>query len=268
MREKRGICNLERIDNRALVRDKAREFPFVLGQPLYVGSTQVNINPVAIRRSPLRPPTIAAASAAIVISGLQPAPSASSVDEIDFTRPSPDLRGRSAMPSRSPTRDMLLALAASLYCAAFTAPAHADEAAGLAPPEPATPVLSTTASGMQVYACEYDAGHRLAWAFQYPEALLFDAGGTLVVRHGAGPSWEALDGSRVTGKKLAEAPGTHPGSVPQLLLAATPAATGTLAGVRFVQRLDTAGGTPPAATCTTEHAVGRFPYFARYVFLK
>lgn len=56
MREKHGICNLERIDNRALVRDKAWEFPFVLGQPLYVGSTQVNINPVAIRRSPLRPP--------------------------------------------------------------------------------------------------------------------------------------------------------------------------------------------------------------------
>lgn len=49
MRAKRGICNLERIDNRALVRDKAWEFPFVLGQPLYVGSTQVNINPVAIR---------------------------------------------------------------------------------------------------------------------------------------------------------------------------------------------------------------------------
>ncbi|WP_423367652.1 DUF3455 domain-containing protein [Burkholderia sp. LMG 32019] len=172
------------------------------------------------------------------------------------------------MPSRSPTRDMLLALAAGLSFAALTAPAHADEAAGLAPPEPATPVLSTTASGMQVYACEYDAGHQLAWTFKYPEALLFDAGGTLVIRHGAGPSWEALDGSRITGKKLAEAPSERPGSIPQLLLAATPAATGTLAGVRFVQRLDTAGGTPPAATCTTEHAIGRFPYFARYVFLK
>nr|WP_244111661.1 hypothetical protein [Burkholderia cepacia] len=45
----RSIYNLERIDCRALVRDKAREFLFVLGRPLYVGSTQVNINPVAIR---------------------------------------------------------------------------------------------------------------------------------------------------------------------------------------------------------------------------
>ncbi|CAB3753847.1 hypothetical protein GQ57_29545 [Burkholderia sp. MSh2] len=175
------------------------------------------------------------------------------------------------MPRRSPTRDLLRAVAAGLACAAFTAPACADDAARLAPPEPAAPVLSTTASGVQVYSCEYDAEHRLAWAFQHPEAMLFDDGGTLVVRHGAGPSWEALDGSRITGKKLAEAPSARAGSIPQLLLAALPAATtttGTLAGVRFVQRLDTSGGTPPAATCTTEHAVGRFPYFARYVFLK
>ena len=49
MLAKRGIYNLELIDRRALVRDKAWEFLFVLGQPLYVGSTQVNVNPVAIR---------------------------------------------------------------------------------------------------------------------------------------------------------------------------------------------------------------------------
>ncbi|MFB4390546.1 MULTISPECIES: cyclase family protein [unclassified Pseudomonas] len=49
MLAKRGIYNLELIDTRALVRDKAFEFMFVLGQPLYKGSTQVNINPVAIR---------------------------------------------------------------------------------------------------------------------------------------------------------------------------------------------------------------------------
>ncbi|MEH2539246.1 MULTISPECIES: cyclase family protein [unclassified Bradyrhizobium] len=49
MLAKNGIYNLELIDSRALVRDKAWEFLFVLGQPLYVGSTQVNINPVAIR---------------------------------------------------------------------------------------------------------------------------------------------------------------------------------------------------------------------------
>jgi len=49
MLAKNGIYNLELIDSRALVKDKAWEFMFVLGQPLYTGSTQVNINPVAIR---------------------------------------------------------------------------------------------------------------------------------------------------------------------------------------------------------------------------
>lgn len=49
MLARRGIYNLELIDSRALVRDQAWEFLFVLGQPLYVGSTQVNVNPVAIR---------------------------------------------------------------------------------------------------------------------------------------------------------------------------------------------------------------------------
>jgi kynurenine formamidase len=49
MLAKNGIYNLELIDSRALVKDQAWEFLFVLGQPLYKGSTQVNINPVAIR---------------------------------------------------------------------------------------------------------------------------------------------------------------------------------------------------------------------------
>lgn len=178
------------------------------------------------------------------------------------------------MRSRFPKRLMPPAAAACVALAFCASSARADDSAGLAPPQPATPVLSTTAAGIQVYTCDYDAGHKLVWVFQHPEAMLFDAGGTLVVRHGTGPSWEAPDGSRITGKKLAEAPSARPGSIPQLLLAATPAATdakataGTLAGVRFVQRLDTAGGMPPEAACSTEHAIGRFPYFARYVFLK
>jgi len=48
MLAKEGIYNLELIDTRSLVRDGVFQFLFVLGQPLYVGSTQVNINPVAI----------------------------------------------------------------------------------------------------------------------------------------------------------------------------------------------------------------------------
>ena len=48
MLAKNGIYNLELIDTRALLRDGVHELLFVLGQPLYTGSTQVNVNPVAI----------------------------------------------------------------------------------------------------------------------------------------------------------------------------------------------------------------------------
>lgn len=49
MLAKNGVYNLELIDSRALVRDQAWEFLFVLGQPRYTGTTQVIVNPVAIR---------------------------------------------------------------------------------------------------------------------------------------------------------------------------------------------------------------------------
>jgi len=46
---KNGIYILENMDTRELIKDKAYEFLFVLGQPRFVGSVQAIINPVAIR---------------------------------------------------------------------------------------------------------------------------------------------------------------------------------------------------------------------------
>ena len=46
---KNGIHILEVMDTRALARDGAREFLFVLGQPLLRGAVQAIINPIAIR---------------------------------------------------------------------------------------------------------------------------------------------------------------------------------------------------------------------------
>ena len=46
---KNGVHILEVMDTRALARDQAREFLFVLGQPLLKGAVQAIINPVAIR---------------------------------------------------------------------------------------------------------------------------------------------------------------------------------------------------------------------------
>ena len=46
---KNGVYILENMDTRALAKDQAWEFLFVLGQPKFVGSVQAIINPVAIR---------------------------------------------------------------------------------------------------------------------------------------------------------------------------------------------------------------------------
>lgn len=135
-------------------------------------------------------------------------------------------------------------------------------------PQDAAQAQTTTAAGVQIYACEYDANHRLAWTFQHPEATLYDASGTAAIRHGAGPSWEARDGSRIVGEKIADAPSPNADSIPQLLLSTHATASGSLASVRYVQRLDTKGGAAPATPCTAEHQLGSSPYYARYVFWK
>jgi kynurenine formamidase len=46
---KKGVHILENIDTRELVKDGVKEFLFVLGQPRFVGTVQVVVNPVAIR---------------------------------------------------------------------------------------------------------------------------------------------------------------------------------------------------------------------------
>lgn len=46
---KNGVYILENMDTRALAKDEAWEFLFVLGQPRFVGAVQAVINPVAIR---------------------------------------------------------------------------------------------------------------------------------------------------------------------------------------------------------------------------
>jgi hypothetical protein len=58
-------------------------------------------------------------------------------------------------------------------------------------------------------------------------------------------------------------------AVPWLLLKATSSAgTGPLARAKFIQRVDTVAGEPPATGCDAahEHAETRSPYHATYYF--
>jgi len=161
-----------------------------------------------------------------------------------------------------------------LICAALLAACATTAQTGVSPElQPAGThriVASLAASGVQIYVCKRDQNNQLSWAFKAPQADLYDGSGKLVVKHGAGPSWAASDGSKITGKVLQQAPNARePGSIPLLLLQATNAGDpGLLSSVRYVQRLHTRAGMAPAQPCTEEGQEGRSPYLADYVFLE
>jgi hypothetical protein len=153
----------------------------------------------------------------------------------------------------------LLALAA---CAAPPAPSPAV----LAPATNATTALVTGARGVQIYECRTKADG-FEWAFVAPRADLLDAAGRVVGSHGAGPFWQAADGSRIVGRVTARADAPHAGAIPWLLLdARSDGAAGVLAKVTQVQRLNTEGGLAPAAGCNLERLGQRVnvPYRADY----
>jgi hypothetical protein len=165
------------------------------------------------------------------------------------------------------SRSGLAAVTVSMLAACAATPTG-PASASIDPPE-AERVMTLAASGVQNYACEYDAQHRLGWVFKSPQATLYDASGHAAVRHSAGPAWEAGDGSRIVGHVLAQRPSETPASIPQLLLAThSTAGAGALSAVRYVQRVHTVGGLMPAAPCSTEHQTGSTPYLADYVFYR
>src|SRR5882724_694438 len=59
-------------------------------------------------------------------------------------------------------------------------------------------VITLHAEGAQVYDCKAGSDGKLAWAFREPIATLLLDGKT-VGRHYAGPNWDHVDGSGVTG---------------------------------------------------------------------
>ena len=105
------------------------------------------------------------------------------------------------------------------------------------------------ARGVQIYKCRAKAeGHE--WAFVAPDAELFDTAGKLIGRHGAGPFWEALDGSRVNASVKARADAPDKRDIPWLLLAArNTGPAGRFSTVTSIQRVNTAGGIAPANGC-------------------
>jgi hypothetical protein len=129
------------------------------------------------------------------------------------------------------------------------------------------------AEGVQIYRCNATVGGGFRWSFVGPRANLYGDNGKLITTHFAGPSWQAMDGSKAVGSLVRPAP-VDPTAIPWLLLSATgtPGADGDrLAGTTFIQRINTTGGlTPPAEECNAG-IVGtddEVPYTADYHFWK
>jgi hypothetical protein len=138
----------------------------------------------------------------------------------------------------------------------------------LHPPAGEQLLLQVHAKGDQIYTCKGDAA-QFSWTLKAPDAQLFDKDGKPFGRHFAGPSWEANDGSRVTGKAAANAPSPDADSIPWLLVnIVSHEGTGVLSRVATIQRLNTKGGKPPASGCDASHADQevRVPYSADYLF--
>ena len=160
----------------------------------------------------------------------------------------------------------------SLFLLAIVAAtARAGAASAQVPPALAAPsenaVITLHAEGAQIYECKSGNDGKLAWAFREPIATLFLDDKT-VGRHYAGPNWEHVDGSAVTAKAVANAPGQSAGDIPWLKLEVTGhRGNGTLAGVTTVQRINTRGGVH-AGACDRAGALYSAPYAADYVFLR
>ncbi|SDC89690.1 Protein of unknown function [Cupriavidus sp. YR651] len=140
----------------------------------------------------------------------------------------------------------------------------------LRPADAGRTVAVMHAIGVQIYVCKRAPDGRLLWTFKAPEATLRDEATRVVIKHYAGPTWEAPDGSKVTGKVLQQAANTRdPNSIPLLLLQATSTGgAGLFRSVRYVQRLNTQGGLALPPTCTQEGQEDRMPYQADYVFIE
>jgi uncharacterized protein DUF3455 len=129
--------------------------------------------------------------------------------------------------------------------------------------------LRAAARGTQIYTCKVKAADPAAfeWALKAPDAELFDQSGARIGRHYAGPTWESADGSRVVGEVMQRS--AVPGAIPWLLLRAKSSeGSGTLSSVKYIQRLDTAGGVAPSGGCDAAHegTEARVDYSANYDF--
>ena len=133
--------------------------------------------------------------------------------------------------------------------------------------------LETVGAGDITYECRDKANTPGAteWVFVGPRATLVDRSGKQVgTYYGPPATWEAMDGSKITGTQVAVAPSSA-GNLPFQIVKANPAmGSGAMTGVTFIQRVALKGGVAPSTVCSpaSKGAKEIVKYQADYIFWK
>ena len=135
----------------------------------------------------------------------------------------------------------------------------------LQPPVDEQLLFQLHAKGDQIYACKSESA-QFNWTLKAP-TLSFST--QPFGKHFAGPTWQANDGTRVTGKAAVSIASPDAESIPWLLVkVVSHDGNGALSRATTIQRLNTKGGKAPGSGCDSDHVNQevRVPYSADYFF--
>lgn len=125
-------------------------------------------------------------------------------------------------------------------------------------------VMRVYARGVQIYHW-----NGASWVFDAPLAVLSaDAGfSSIIGTHYAGPTWESMSGGTVVGAVLDRCtPDTD--AVAWLLLSTVADGPGIFHRVKYIQRVNTAGGIAPSEPGSYAGEEARVPYTTEYIFYR
>ena len=153
--------------------------------------------------------------------------------------------------------------------AAYAGPSSPGVPGDIVPPAGNKVFLVTHAEGVQIYSCNAATG---AWTLVAPRAQLYAQNGKLTGSHFVGPTWVAMDGSYVVGRRV-NGVNVDPTAIDWLLLEKDTSAAGAdgdrLSATTYIQRINTTGGRAPAASeCDETGETAEIPYAADYYFWK